>query len=275
MKILIIGAGKMATALAGGMVRKGLFPPESITAIDPSADARKAFTAATGVSCLPEATEETTSQADVLLLAIKPQVAESVCQALPPRKPNVLVLSICAGIPLARLREWFEDARLVRVMPNTPLMVGEGASCYACSDENDRESDEFAAGVLGTLGQTWHVPERYLDAVTALSGSGPAYFFAFVEALRDGGTALGLPAELAEGLAIQTLLGAAEMLKRELGTPAALREAVTSKGGTTAAALEVLSQHDFKGLVAELMRAAANRSAELGRGGKTEEGKKR
>ncbi len=266
MKIVFIGAGKMATALAGGMVKKQLFPQDLILACDLLPQARDAFADATGLPCYPEATPEVIADADVIILAVKPQVAEAAVAALPPRKAGALVLSICAGITIAKLRKWFgDDCRLVRVMPNTPLLVGEGASCYALEDDNDHPAAAFAARVLGTLGQAWQVPENQLDAVTALSGSGPAYFFAFIEALRAGGENLGLPGDLAEALAVQTMVGAAKMLQQQLGTPAELRTAVTSKGGTTAAALDVMAKRDFDDLVAQLMKAAADRSAELGR----------
>ena len=265
MNILFIGAGKMATALAGGIAHGKLFPNDRMDAVDPSPKARTAFTAATGVTAHPEATAELVAAADVIVLAIKPQVAQATVAALPPRKDGVLVFSICAGIPIAKLRSWLGDVRIVRVMPNTPLLVGQGASCYALSRADDAAAAAFATKVLGSLGQAWQVPETALDAVTALSGSGPAYFFAFIEALRDGGAKLGLPADLAEALAVQTMAGAVEMLRQKKGTPSELRVAVTSKGGTTAAALDVMAAHDFNALVAELMKAAADRSAELGK----------
>ena len=264
MNILICGAGKMATAIAGGMTSKNLFPGDEIAACDPSPEARAAFTAATGVPAFPEATAELVSRADVLILAVKPQIADAAFSALPPRKPGCLVFSICAGISLERLRGWFGDVRMVRVMPNTPLMVGEGASCYALSNDNDAEADAFASRLLGALGKAWRVPESQLDAVTALSGSGPAYFFAFIEALTKGGAALGLSPELAQALAIQTMAGATAMLQQGKGTPEALRIAVTSKGGTTAAALDVMKERSFDDMVNDLLLAAAKRSRELG-----------
>ena len=265
MKILFCGAGKMATAIAGGMTSKNLFPGDEIAACDPSPEARAAFTAATGVPAFSTATPEQVSDADVLILAVKPQIADTAFSALPPRKPDCLVFSICAGITLERLRGWFGEARMVRVMPNTPLMAGEGASCYTLSDDADAKADAFAAKLLGALGKAWRVPESQLDAVTALSGSGPAYFFAFIEALTKGGVALGLSAELAQALAIQTMAGASAMLRQGKGTPEELRIAVTSKGGTTAAALDVMKARCFNDIVNDLLLAAAQRSQELGK----------
>lgn len=265
MDILFCGAGKMATAIAGGIVSKNLFPGDRIVAADPSAEARDAFSRATGLETVPAVTEELAAGADVLVLAVKPQAAPQAFSAMPPLKKNCLVFSICAGLSLEKLRTWFGDARMVRVMPNTPLMVGKGASCYALSDENDAAADGFAAKLLGALGRAWRVPEEKLDAVTALSGSGPAYFFAFIEALAKGGAKLGLDEELAQELAVQTMAGATEMLLQGKGTPGELRFAVTSKGGTTAAALDVMKTHDFDGMVQELLEAARKRSIELGR----------
>lgn len=265
MKILFCGAGKMATALAGGMASKNLFPGDEIAASDPSPEARAAFTAATGLPAYPESTAELVGEADVLILAVKPQMAPTVFPALPSRKPGALVFSICAGLSIEKLRGWFGDVRMVRVMPNTPLMVGEGASCYALSREDDTAADAFASKLLGALGKAWRVPEEQLDAVTALSGSGPAYFFAFIEALTKGGCAMGLSAELSEALALQTMAGATAMLQAGKGTPEALRIAVTSKGGTTAAALDVMSRRGFDSIVEELLQAAKNRSQELGK----------
>jgi len=265
MNFLFIGAGKMATALAGGLVAKKVFPQDTLSACDVSEVARQHFTEATGLPCCECATAELVGQADVILLAVKPQVAEQAVRALPPRKDGVLVISICAGIAIEKLRRWFGSDRIVRVMPNTPLMVGCGASCYALSREDDEFAAALAGKIFGALGKAWQVNESQLDAVTALSGSGPAYFFEFIGALREGAIALGLPAEMAEELAVETMGGSVEMLRRKMGTPENLRIAVTSPGGTTAAALNVMEKADFRKMVAELLRAARDRSIELGK----------
>lgn len=265
-RLLFCGAGKMATAIAAGAIAHHLLSPEEVAAFDPAPQAREAFAQATGCpSVHPQATPELMAWADVLVLAVKPQSAPEAFAALPPPKPGALILSICAGLSLAKLRQWFGDVRMVRVMPNTPLMAGAGASAYALSRPEDEEADAFAARLLGALGKAWRVPEEQLDAVTALSGSGPAYFFAFIEALRQGGEALGLPGELAQELAIQTMAGATAMLQQGKGTPEELRIAVTSKGGTTAAALKVMEDQGFPRMVQDLLRAARDRSQELGR----------
>jgi len=263
MNILFVGGGKMATALVRGLLHNNTFPHDVIWACDIKEESRVAFTEATGLPCAPDASK-LAGKADVIVLAVKPQVAEMAVKALPPRKEDVLIISICAGISITKLRHWFNSCRIVRVMPNTPLMVGQGASCYALSTLSDENAAGFVSKMLSALGEAWRVPEKQLDAVTAISGSGPAYMFAFVEALQHAGEKLGLPAELAEQLAIQTMGGSVEMMRRKLGTPAELRVAVTSPGGTTAAALDVMKEAGFYDMVDRLAEAAAKRSAELG-----------
>ncbi len=263
MNILFIGAGKMATALAGGLVKNKVYPFDSIAACDISEPARENFSAATGLPC-QETAEQLVDKAEVIILAVKPQGAEAAVKALPPHKEDVIVISICAGINIQKLRSWFGSGRIVRVMPNTPLMVGKGASCYALGSGADEAAAKAVDKIFSTLGQAWRVSEDWLDAVTAISGSGPAYMFEFVEALRLAGEKLGLPSELALALAVQTMAGAAEMLQQELGTPEELRNAVTSPGGTTAAALAVLTQANFRQTVEDLTLAARDRSRELG-----------
>ncbi len=264
MNILFVGAGKMATALAGGLARNKVFPTEAIAACDISPAARESFQAATGLPC-QETPASLIGAAEVIVLAVKPQTAEIAVRALPPRQKAVIVISICAGINTAKLRSWFGGGRIVRVMPNTPLLVGKGASCYALGPDADKEAAKITEQIFSSLGQVWQVPEDWLDAVTAISGSGPAYMFEFIEALRLAGVKLGLPTELALALAVQTMSGAAEMLRQNLGSPEDLRRAVTSPGGTTAAALAVLEKAAFRQTIEEMARAAQARSLELGR----------
>ncbi len=264
MNLLFIGAGKMASALAGGLLKKNVFPHDNIQACDISGAAREQFTAKTGLPCADEP-GALIGKADVLILAVKPQVAQAVVSSLPARKNDALIISICAGISILKLRQWFASGRIVRVMPNTPLMVGMGASCYALGSESDEAGAALTDKIFSALGKAWRVSEDLLDAVTAISGSGPAYMFEFVEALRLAGCKLGLPEDLALELAVQTMAGSAEMLQQKIASPEELRIAVTSPGGTTAAALEVLERANFRGLVEDLARAACERSAELGK----------
>ncbi len=264
MKLFFIGAGKMATALASGIVRNGLFSPEELCACDVNEAARAAFSKNTGITCEPNA--EKVREAEAVLLAVKPQVAEAAVKALPKLKDGTLVISICAGIPIASLTKWFGTEKVIRVMPNTPLMVGCGASCYALGAGAGAEDADLTARLLGSLGIARQVDEAQLDAVTGLSGSGPAYFFEMVKAMTDAGKKVGLSEELSLELSIQTMAGAAEMLKRGMGTPDELRNAVTSPNGTTAAGLAVMADANFRDMIARVVKAATDRSVELGKG---------
>ena len=264
MKLFFIGAGKMATALASGIVRNRLFLPDELRACDINESSRDAFYKATGVEC--DANAEKIPEAEAILLAVKPQVAEDAVAALPKLKKNTLVISICAGIPISSLMKWFGTDKIIRVMPNTPLMVGCGASCYALGKGATAEDAKLAGSLLGSLGIAHQVDECQLDAVTGLSGSGPAYYFEMVQALADAGCKVGLPEDLSLELSIQTMAGAAEMLLKKMGTPDSLRIAVTSPHGTTAAGLEVMANAKFRDLMANVVKAATERSVELGKG---------
>lgn len=264
MKLAFLGAGKMATAIAAGVVGKGILPVADLWACDINPEARAQFTARTGVAC-GEFDPAVFAGADAILLAVKPQTAAAALAALPPLKPACLVVSIMAGVPLSRLAGWLGTERIIRTMPNTPLMVGCGATGFACGAGTTAADADFVRRVFGALGFVGEVPEDSLNAVTALSGSGPAYVFEFVQALVDAGTAVGLPPELALGLTVQTVAGAAEMLTQKLGTPDELRKAVTSPGGTTAAGLAVLEEAKFRDLMRRVVLAARDRGVELGR----------
>lgn len=266
MKLAFIGGGKMATAMARGLVATDAWPRADLQAADVLPAAREAFTQATGVPCADSAAA-IVNAADVLVLAVKPQGAQAAVAPLAAACRGKLVISICAGLKLATLARWFGSDRVVRVMPNTPLTVGQGASVFACAAGVTPADQAVVRRIFGALGVVHELPEELLDAGTALSGSGPAYVFEFIQALAEAGTGLGLPPEVALALATQTVAGAAEMVRQGLGTPDALRDAVTSKGGTTAAALAVLAQREFRGLLREALTAARNRSLELGRGG--------
>jgi pyrroline-5-carboxylate reductase len=264
MRLAFLGGGKMATAIAGGLVRGGVARAEELVACDVSAAAGAAFTAATGTVCHGRP-GEAFAAAEVLLLAVKPQQAQEAIRSLPGLRPEVLVVSIAAGIPLSRLEAWFGTGRVIRVMPNTPLLVGQGATVFARGSAAAQADAGLCQRIFGSLGLVREVPEAWINAVTALSGSGPAYVFEMVQALVDAGVAVGLPAELALELTVQTLAGAAEMLRQRQGTPEALRRAVTSPGGTTAAGLAVLEAAGFRSLVGRTVQAARDRADELGR----------
>lgn len=265
MKLAFIGAGKMATAIAGGLVENDVLPADSMAAADISAEARSAFTSLTGVTCADSASE-IVGAADVVLLAVKPQVAAQAVEPIAGQCRDQLIVSIAAGIPLSTLCNWFGSERVIRVMPNTPLMVGKGATVFTCADQVGEADREFARTIFGALGVVLEMSEDKMDAVTALSGSGPAYVFELIQALVDAAVAVGLPADAALQLTAQTVAGAAEMVQRGMGTADELRLAVTSPGGTTQAGLAVLSAARFRSLVGDVVRAARDRSIELGRG---------
>lgn len=266
MKLAFLGAGKMATAIARGLAQGGIVAPADMCACDLSAAARAAFTGATAVPCT-ECPGEAFAQADCVLLAVKPQHAEAAARALPALGREALIISIAAGVPLARLQHCFGTGRVIRVMPNTPLLVGQGATVYARGSTVRDVDAAVCERIFGGLGSAQEVPEAWINAVTALSGSGPAYVFEMVQALTDAGVAVGLPAELALGLTVQTVAGAAEMLRQKHGSPDELRRAVTSPGGTTAAGLAVLEAGGFRPLIRRTVQAACDRAAELGRPG--------
>jgi pyrroline-5-carboxylate reductase len=267
-KIGLIGAGRMATALARGFVRAQMVRPEAIVASDPVEAARDSFARQVPGAKVVAANGGVVAEADVVLLAVKPQqmsgVLEEVRDAL---RPGSLVVSIAAGVSIERLAGGLKAgrARIVRVMPNTPCLIGQGASAYSLGEHATEEDGKLVAKLLSAVGATFKVPETMLDAVTGLSGSGPAFVYSMIEALGKGGAAAGLPAELASELAARTVVGAAQMVIETGETPAALRDAVTSPGGTTLAGLSVLKERGFSEAVSAAVAAAAKRSTELGR----------
>jgi pyrroline-5-carboxylate reductase len=213
---------------------------------------------------------DTAVGADGVVLAVKPADAEAACRAIASAGAGwggaTRVLSIAAGVPTARLQEWLGDGvPVVRAMPNTPALVGAGAAAIAAGTSAGDADLDWAEGVLRAVGAVERVPEKLLDAVTGLSGSGPAYVFLVAEALVEAGVLNGLPRSTANVLAIQTLLGSARLLAESGDSPEALRAAVTSPGGTTAAGLRILENHGVRSAFLEAVTAATERSRELGR----------
>lgn len=269
-KIGMLGAGRMATALARGVVEAGVVPPESIYASDPSSTARDEFARVVPGARLVNDNSEVARQCELLLLAVKPQQMDEVLSEIRGAiRGDSLVVSIAAGIPLARLAKGLPPGqRIVRVMPNTPCLIGQGVSCFAL-DHNATEGDaDMVSALLSAVGVAFQVPESQLDAVTGLSGSGPAFVYTMIEALTAGGVEVGLPPKLAADLAGRTVAGAAQMVLQTAESPAVLRDRVTSPGGTTQAGLAVLEQSQFDKAVVGAVSAAARRSAELGRSAK-------
>jgi pyrroline-5-carboxylate reductase len=266
-RIGFIGAGRMATALARGFVKAGLVRAESLAASDPSAEARTAFQRELADAKVESDNAQIVSTADVVLLAVKPQQMDDVLADIRAAlRPESLVVSIAAGVTLGQVAAGLPDGqRIVRVMPNTPCLIGRGASGYSLGPHATVQDGRLVAELLAAVGVAYEVPEKQLDAVTGLSGSGPAFVYTMIEALSDGGVEMGLPRELAAELAVRTVAGAAEMVVSTGETPAALRDRVTSPGGTTLAGLKALEAGGFQTTVIEAVRAATRRSEELGR----------
>ena len=263
-KILFIGAGRMATAIAGGMVNKN-YKSESIAAYDINELACQKFTEATTVCAVSENIEKYITQADVVFLAVKPQFLAGAVGQVSELLKSKLIISIVAGVSLEKLQNLTGSERLVRVMPNTPALVGKGCSGFTVSEAVSLEEEEFCKSILDSVGISFKLPEKLMDAVTAVSGSGPAYVFEFADSLAEGGVACGLPAELSMEMAIATLEGAAAMLKETKIHPSILKDQVTSPGGTTMRALQYMDSKEFRNILIKAVEAACERSKELGR----------
>jgi pyrroline-5-carboxylate reductase len=261
-----IGAGQMARALAQGFARAKLVPADRLVAWDPVPEAGQAFVKETGAA-LVQGNAEVVQRADVVFLAVKPQSMSQVFAELAGKvSRDKLVVSIAAGITLARLCDGLKTDRVVRVMPNTPALVGRGASAYALGPGASAADGKLVGDLLSAVGRALEVNEKLLDAVTGLSGSGPAFVYVMIEALSDGGVRMGLPREVANVLAAQTVLGAAEMVLSSGEHPAALKDKVASPGGTTIAGLAALEDRGLRGALIAAVEAATKRSQELGKG---------
>jgi pyrroline-5-carboxylate reductase len=262
-----LGAGQMATALAVGWTQAGLLDAPRSRAADPYPDARAKFEAATGVQTV--ATNGAVAAAcDVLILAVKPQVLPAVLAELRPTlEPRHLVISIAAGITLDALADGLGGfARIVRVMPNTPCLIGASATGFATWNKNPNNEDAgLVARLFSAVGKAYPLPEHLLNAVTGLSGSGPAFVYLFIEALADGGVKCGLPRDVAQALAAQTVMGAAQMVLRTGQHPGALKDAVASPGGTTIAGIHALERAAFRAATMDAVEAATKRAQELGK----------
>lgn len=265
MEISFIGGGNMAAALIGGMVGRG-FDAASIRVIDPVAGARERLVRDYGVRCY-EALPADTALGEVIVLAVKPQQMREACAALSGRLRDELILSIAAGVRLDDLSRWLGGhARLARCMPNTPALIGMGITGLYAGAAVSATQREQAQRILEAVGRVvWVDAEDALDAVTAVSGSGPAYVFYFIEAMQRAAVDAGLDAEAARALVLETFRGATELAARSDEPVSLLRERVTSKGGTTERALATLQQHAVADAIVRAIDAARARAAELGR----------
>jgi pyrroline-5-carboxylate reductase len=265
MKLGVIGCGKMGTAFVMGAIRSEAVAASAVTGIDPVAAAREHFAGATGAKSATDISA--LADCDVVLLCTKPHDACAALEHLVSvSKTPALVISIAAGVKLAALEQAVDGkARIVRAMPNTPAAVGKGASGFCMGKLAHEKDSETAKRILGSVGLAVEVPERLMDAVTGLSGSGPAYAYLVIDALADGGVKAGLPRADAIRLAAQTVWGAAAMVLETGEHPAVLKDMVTSPGGTTIAGLAELEKHGLRSALIEAVTAATRRSVELGK----------
>ena len=262
-RIAFIGAGNMAASLIGGLLAQGI-PASHIRASDPGAEQRAKIADEHGIALFAD-NAEAILDADVIVLATKPQVLKDVCLALAPNlQDGQLLVSIAAGISCASLGNWLGARPIVRCMPNTPALLRQGVSGLYANAEVSPAQRELAEQLLAAVGMAlWLENEQQIDAVTAVSGSGPAYFFLLIEAMTAAGEQLGLPKAIAAQLTLQTALGAAHMAVASDVDAAELRRRVTSPNGTTEAAIKTFQAGGFAELVEQALSAAAKRSAEL------------
>jgi pyrroline-5-carboxylate reductase len=264
-KIAILGTGNMGEALAKGLLRAGKTAPEALVCADPRAERREEIRERYGVQVTPD-NRAAAAQADVIVIAVKPQVIEPLLDEIAPAvDARKLVISIAAGVPISAIaRKLGAGVRIVRTMPNTPALVGAGATALARGPHATDADLEQALALFEAVGMAVVVEEHLLDAVTGLSGSGPAFVFIAIEALADGGVKVGLARPVAMALAAQAVMGAAKLVLETGEHPGRLKDQVTSPGGTSIAGVHALEQHGFRAALIAAVEAATRRSRELG-----------
>ena len=263
--VAVIGGGKMGAALIKGIVRAGVSAAKRIWVAEPADAARAALAKETGVN-VTTGNADAAKHARVVILAVKPDVVPAaLAQIKPAFTKDHLLLSIAAGVTLARLEAALPaGARVIRAMPNTPALVGAGAAGFALGSAATAADAALAQQILGAVGLAFQLPEKLLDAVTGLSGSGPAYIYMVIESLSDGGVAVGLPRDVATRLAAQTVLGAAKMVLDTGLHPGVLKDQVTSPGGTTIEGIHALESGSLRATFMRAVKAATEKSKLLG-----------
>ena len=261
-RLAILGAGVMGETLLSGLLRSG-WSADQIVATDRRVERQVELVARYGITMLEN--DQAVAEADTVILVVKPQdMGDLLDEIRDSLKPDTLVISLAAGVDTASIESRLpEGIAVVRVMPNTPAQVDEGMAAISAGSHSDEEHLDRVTEILSATGRVVTVPERYQDAVTAISGSGPAYLFFVVEAMIEAGVHLGLPRDIATQLVVQTMLGSAKLLRETGEHPTVLRERVTSPGGTTAAAVRQLEDHKVRAAFIGAMEAARDRSREL------------
>jgi len=261
--IAFIGGGNMASAIIGGLLRQGLAASQ-IDVVEPFAEAAARLKSQFGLTALPEA-GPALARATLVIWAVKPQAFKEAAQPVQPHTTQALHLSVAAGIRTDSIAQWLGSGRIVRAMPNTPALVGQGMTGLFARPAVSADERAVVERVIGTTGESlWVSEESQLDAVTALSGSGPAYVFYFIEGMTEAGVAMGLAREQAHRLAVATFVGASALAKASDEAPEVLRQRVTSKGGTTYAAITSMEQDGVKAQFKRALHAAEQRARELG-----------
>jgi len=265
MKIAFIGGGNMGEAMLSATLDKGLASPRDVCVSDISEIRRQHLEQKYGVT-ITDDNKQATGRGEVVVLAIKPQNLSDVMAELNGRlKQDQLVISIIAGAKIDTLRRGLNHNRVVRVMPNTPAQIGEGMSVWTATTNVTEQQRKWAGSILGAMGKEIYVDdEAYIDMATAVMGSGPAYFFLFVESLIDAAVQIGLSREMAQELVLQTMLGSGHFIQKSGKQPAELRRMVTSPGGTTAEALLVFEKGGFSSIITQAVNAAYNKAKKLG-----------
>ncbi|WP_353930683.1 pyrroline-5-carboxylate reductase [Okeanomitos corallinicola TIOX110] len=268
-KFGLIGGGVMGEALLSRLITRGIYQGSEVIVSEPQ-EARRAFLQQQyGVNVTVDNCRVLTESQEVMMLAVKPQILSAIAQELAdifPIQHSPLIISILAGVPLKQLEAAFPQLPVIRAMPNTPATVGAGMTAICLGAYTAMNHQQKAQEIFTAVGEVAEVPESLMDAVTGVSGSGPAYVALMIEALSDGGVAAGLPRPVAKQLALQTVLGTAQLIAQTKIHPAELKDRVTSPGGTTIAAVSELEKAGFRSALIQAVKAAAHRSQELGKG---------
>lgn len=262
--LTLVGGGKMGRALVQGMIAADIVESDRVTVAEINESSRRWWQEHLPAVRTTADSQSAVEAGEIVILAVKPDGLGDVAAASRTAWPERLTISVAAGVSLAKLQSLFCSGRMVRVMPNTPSLVGAGAAAFCCAADVSEADAATVQQIFQSVGIVARVDERQMDAVTGVSGSGPAYLFVIIEALADGGVAAGLPRGLALQLATQTVLGAAKMVAETGEHPAVLKDAVASPGGTTIAALSSLEQNGVRSAMIQAVQAAARRSREMG-----------